>query len=649
MKRHATGAATRVLWLIMLTLGFLALAGCEGKRVREEAAQTPSPPLNPALFPVVLDRDVRIVARADGSGVTELPVEAPIVSSYSGVSPDGKRTASYRAGGLFVQEGAGEPRQIASVDASLEYVSFFWSPDSSRLAYLIPSPEFQNGGPMYVVRADGGEPAFVSEVSLGGGEGADNLTWSPDGSRIATFAPRSNGVRVLSTSGGPPLDVAANPAHFSFSPDSRFLAFDSPEISTDPAAPGKENIIIVDVGSRATRTLHEGRWPRWSPAGDRIAFKGGRSPSHVYTIHPDGTGLADLGSIGAEIYNDLRWSADGQQVEFVRGGPNFPVYAIDLRTAAVTRRDSGYSGYDVDYSGPLSAHKSPIQISPDGGRLAFPGYGGGRHGWLILDIASGAVTWLNGVIRGDRAGDILWSESGARLAYPDGQSGVFVAEGGDSSPRRISALDARQVAWSADGARLAIATSSGIIVVSVAGTEHRSIDIGDLGASRSVGGLAWSPDGKRLLYEISRAGDEGAPLFQIFTAEVDGAHVTPLTDAGENTFGASWSPDGRTIAYDRLSGTATEVWLVGVDGANARRLSASGGGQLQWSPNGARIASVAGLDLNVVDVATGSVVHVAEVGRAAAPPRGNCSELVVRWSDDGTKLWVVLACHSPQI
>jgi Tol biopolymer transport system component len=598
------------------------------------------PPLDRSLFPVVLDRDVRVIARADGSGIEELPVSrlARPAEQADGLSPDGRFKASFRDSTLFVQEGDAAPREIARAQSPDVFLASYWAPDSSRLAYLVPSGQFERHS-VYVVSVDGGQPVFVGESGRPPGEGADGPRWSPDASWIATYSPRYDGVRVLSATGAPAVEIReGSSGHFSWSPDSRSLAFDSNPSRPDPTSDGVVSIVVADVAAPTeVRVLTEGRWPRWSPAGDRIAFKRGRAPSHVFTIRPNGTGLADLGVMGNEIYNDFSWSDDGQQIEFVRGGPNLPIYAIDLRTARVARTEAGY---DVDWSG---SPAGDIQISPDGGQIAFPGYGADFNGWLLLAVASGVVRRLHDEI-GSYGGDVLWSAGGVRLAYTAGQGGVLITQGSGLPVSRVSALVASEVAWSPDGERLAIATASEIAIVAVLGTEDSSIDTGE----GAAGGLAWSPDRKRLLFEITRVVDGRTMSSQIFMAGVNGANVSPLTNAGDMAFGARWSPDGRTIAYDRADGNAVEVWLADADGANARRLTEDGGGQLEWSPEGTMIAAVDGLHVNVIDVATGTVVRVAEAG-GTSTEAGYCLGIVVRWSQDSRALHVVLACHHPQI
>ncbi len=106
---------------------------------------------------------------------------------------------------------------------------------------------------------------------------------------------------------------------------------------------------------------------------------------------------------------------------------------------------------------------------------------------------------------------------------------------------------------------------------------------------------SFSPDGMKILF-ANRAGEGPTSLW---TVDITGANPN-LLFAGPNTIvAADWSPDGNTIAFamavDRPN--EYEVFLVGVDGTNARRLTyglAGIGGSLDWSSDGRYLLIYAG-------------------------------------------------------
>ena len=100
---------------------------------------------------------------------------------------------------------------------------------------------------------------------------------------------------------------------------------------------------------------------------------------------------------------------------------------------------------------------------------------------------------------------------------------------------------------------------------------------------------AFSPDGERIVFRSAR---EGGGLFVMGRT---GEAVRRVTRAG---FNPVWSPDGQQIAYTtypqelRPQNTEglSELWIVGADGSNARRLVGHDTSLPSWSPNGLRIA-----------------------------------------------------------
>ncbi len=108
-----------------------------------------------------------------------------------------------------------------------------------------------------------------------------------------------------------------------------------------------------------------------------------------------------------------------------------------------------------------------------------------------------------------------------------------------------------------------------------------------------------SPDGTRLLFTLARTDRETKKTTaNIWLAGIDGSNARRLTWSGERNGGARWSPDGHRIAFvsDRGSDGARKrsaIFLLPVDEAGeARELTSHRHpiGDLAWSPDGTQIA-----------------------------------------------------------
>lgn len=100
---------------------------------------------------------------------------------------------------------------------------------------------------------------------------------------------------------------------------------------------------------------------------------------------------------------------------------------------------------------------------------------------------------------------------------------------------------------------------------------------------------AFSPNGRRLLFESTRGGESAIYVMTIATCSV--RRVT----AGMNP---DWSPDGRRIVFQRTVGDADRIFVARADGTRVRQVTRSRRGEVEpsadwfpsWSPRGGRIA-----------------------------------------------------------
>lgn len=112
--------------------------------------------------------------------------------------------------------------------------------------------------------------------------------------------------------------------------------------------------------------------------------------------------------------------------------------------------------------------------------------------------------------------------------------------------------------------------------------------------------VAWSPDGRHLVYAHRRLLDDGrsyAHELAVLDLEAESSRslgTLPSPDAPR----VAWAPDGTRLAVTSGAAGATEIYVVDFDGANAANLSRHPRGDRDpaWSPDRERLAFVSDRD-----------------------------------------------------
>ena len=215
-----------------------------------------------------------------------------------------------------------------------------------------------------------------------------------------------------------------------------------------------------------------------------------------------------------------------------------------------------------------------------------------------------------------------------------------------AEPSRILDLDGATAgspaAWSFDGKQL-------IISLGRRDEERQCVGLYNLSRQCSTGRTRkelpipteddvqdWSRDGRWLLTASSRGAKIG---WRLYVMRPDGTEQRPITEGG-NPFYARFSPDGQHVVYtDNARGNQSGIWIVGVDGTNARRVlpvDQNRIGSACWSPDGkqdcrdaglpesgetSRVAIRESVQLVVVDLDTGkqSKIFLPNLGRTDMP------------------------------
>lgn len=269
-----------------------------------------------------------------------------------------------------------------------------WSPDGNYLAGAVPNAD---GSTIVVMRPDGSERREV-------GPGGYSPAWSPDGTRLAW----TTGDALVVTDGNlTPSELAVSTrsaGNLRWSPDGSLIAFDAIDC---PACPPDEPI-----------------------AGD--------PPSATWIVGPDGSGARQV--TGGDYSGLADWSADGATLSFIQ---------YDLSGEFATRAYLlSVEGGDRRYLLDSAAVTPPPAWSPDGTRLAMATPDG-------IVVAGGDGSGASLLVPSDGGaflGDVLWSPSGAWLAYTSSagpEVTVWIAAVDGSGTRQISpaAAQAGNAAW----------------------------------------------------------------------------------------------------------------------------------------------------------------------------------------------------------
>ena len=242
--------------------------------------------------------------------------------------------------------------------------------------------------------------------------------------------------------------------------------------------------------------------PAWSPKGDRLAFSSTRSGDrNIWTAKPDGSDPRQI-TTGEAIDDRPQWSPDGAKLAFVssRGGER-GIWVVDADGGTPRR---------------VIAAKvlNTITWSPDGRDILYSTPAGEAPGLFRVVVDGGTPTRLP---TPTAASSPAWSPGGDLIAYvatvrasgttPGRTWPAFMRSTGEPIPAPEKPTVANgTLAWSADGRWLAgissPGTGSSVIWVFPADGKAPPRRLIEFGPEARPWGLAWSPDGRRLVFGL---------------------------------------------------------------------------------------------------------------------------------------------------
>lgn len=292
---------------------------------------------------------------------------------------------------------------------------------------------------------------------------------------------------------------------------------------------------------------------------------------HAFEIAVDGTGRRAVPSFDIDpergVLPEDPWpgdasvSPDGRLTVMV-DGDEVRVHPLDATVS------------DTTFTLPLSDSPGEARTSwsPDGRYLAVWTGGNGPtapHSMWVLDVATGRTT--AGPV--DTIGfiDAAWSPDSARIA-DGGREGLHVVTASTGATKMLRMADVSGyggLQWAPDGRWLVFSPAT-------AAYEIHRLNPDTMGRKElALGtGARWARDGSKLIY-LRRSADAEGPgwHFEIWTMRPDGSDKRPLVTGPCPCRGLQLSPDGRWLTFIASTAQRDEVWVVGADGRNARRLA----------------------------------------------------------------------------
>jgi Tol biopolymer transport system component len=305
--------------------------------------------------------------------------------------------------------------------------------------------------------------------------------------------------------------------------------------------------------------------PAFSPDGARLAFAardaGRKSPYRicVRTV-AGGAAAAQLTSGPASDFGPA-WSPDGNSIAFLRVDGDRALYMVVPSAGGDPRQVAEFAFPDANAA---PAPQSPVCWARDGQSLYVVDWVAGQAPFIAAVPAAGGaphrITQPAAASKGDSAPAVS----------PDGATLAFV--------RRSSQ----------DAGHNSDADSSDIFLVRLSGGDPRRLTFDNA----AIHGIAWSADGRDLVYAANRAVDER--LWRIAASGGSPRHA--LAGAKQPAFPAV-AATGRHLAFAEKP-ALDAIWRIDLTAADpaasARLFFRSSGRELapRWSPDGTRIVNV---------------------------------------------------------
>jgi WD40 repeat protein/DNA-binding SARP family transcriptional activator len=541
------------------------------------------------------------------------------IGHVASVSPDGTRFVAADMGKTASIRGARSGKTLTTLAGHTgDILAVGYSPDGKRVS------TGSADGTARLWDAATGESIHVLHAHRGG---VFATKFSADGSRIATLG-ADRAVRVWDVRTGRQLKAFEGVHNRTTAPSTwgEGLAFVGQDrIAVSPwargSAPSPVVAKIFDV--RSGKQVGEVRDPSGnaqsvdidvSPDGTMVAGQADSGQLQLYAL-PSGRQLDVVGASGAWAVLDVEVSRDGRHVATgaVDGlAKTWEVARGKLRDALTLR-----------------GHRSPVagvSFDRSGTRLVTSGQPSSEaRVWDVTPAGRGEVLTLSGP-ETNQFVDIAFTPDGRRLAAASGPAGTVRVWSVDSGAELLQlGQDARTnaadravigVDVSPDGSHIATASADGSARIFDATTGRQLVVISGRHCVRRhlcrVNRAAFSPDGRRL---ATTGQDTTVRIFDATT----GRQLRVLrghAPGGLGTYSVAWSPDGARVLSMATDGT--RIWDVRT-GRQLLAIPPTGGPgwYAALSPDGKQVLTESGIGPVVWDASSGKRLRALETSAAS--------------------------------
>ena len=455
------------------------------------------------------------------------------------------------------------------------------------------------------------------------------FAWSPDGKQILTVFERKDGPNqiVLVSAADGSVRVLKSlewryPGQMSFSPDGRYIAYDS---RTRRDAPERDIFVLATDGSRESALVEHpagDRFPLWTPDGKAILFVSDRSRTWDHWLIPVAAGKAQGSAVlvkqNVGPIRPLGFTTDGNYYYNLAHG------FLDVYIATLDPVTGEALGAPALVSDRYRGGNTLPEWSSDGRYLAYlsrrgaPGPGFRSSIIAIRSLETGQERELAPELTFLEDTRLRWSPDGRSFLVSgedtDGHRGLYQidAKTGDVAPIVVSSgkLPPRSwwnrwhAAWSLDG--------KAIFYVRDEDGKSCEIRIRDTETGRErrlyrpaspthLSNLALSPDGRWLAFGAASNGSHYVAQV-VLVMPASGGEPREVLKLDQGTVGGwtysiAWTRDGSHLLFSKRVASPTipsELWRVSAQGGEPQKvgLVMYGRGGVRAHPDGRRIAFI---------------------------------------------------------